>query len=325
MEEIELEEAIRPRPGTWRDAVVAGTALLAVVAASTLMERAATVVGGRWGVADIVTGALVLAVVTSLPNAVAAVYLAARGRGAAVLSTALNSNALNVAAGLLLPGAVTGLGPRSGYDVLVTGWYAGLTLAALLFAYRDRGLTRAAGVLIIAGYLVFVAALLASVARGSLSWEWALLPAALTGLGCAALLARRPAAPHTSPGRVRATPGGQAGGAAGSQSLVAGWSVARMWALSVGLCCAVAALDAVTGRRVILIGLLIAGPCCAMLTGRWRCTAATSTVALGLGVALGVPDGVFATYIQYAFLAAIGVVAVCATAWAALIEHRRSA
>ena len=74
-----------------------------------------------------------------------------------------------------------------------------------------------------------------------------------------------------------------------------------------------------------LIGLLITGPCCALLTGRWRRTAPTSAVALGLGVALGVPDGVFATYIQYAFLAAIGVVAVCATTGAALIEQRRSA
>ena len=49
-----------------------------------------------------------LAAVTSLPNAVAAVYLASRGRGAAMLSTTLNSNALNVAAGLLLPATITG-------------------------------------------------------------------------------------------------------------------------------------------------------------------------------------------------------------------------
>ena len=35
--------------------------------------------------AGIVTGGLVLAVVTSLPNAVAAIYLALRGRGAAAL------------------------------------------------------------------------------------------------------------------------------------------------------------------------------------------------------------------------------------------------
>ena len=78
-EETELSEAIRPRRGTSRDGLAAAVALLAVVAASIVMERAATVLGRRYVVADIVIGGLVLAVVTSLPNAVSAVYLARRG------------------------------------------------------------------------------------------------------------------------------------------------------------------------------------------------------------------------------------------------------
>ena len=130
-EEAELAQAIRPRPGTWRDGLTAAVALIAVVGASITMEQAATVLGRRYAVADIIVGALVLAVVTSLPNAVTAVYLARRGRGAAVLSTALNSNAINVTAGLLVPASLTGLGPRSGQDILVAAWYAGLTLFAL--------------------------------------------------------------------------------------------------------------------------------------------------------------------------------------------------
>ena len=80
-EETELAEAIRPRRGTWRDGLAAGAALVTVVAASITMEQAATALGRRYQVADIVTGALVLAVVTSLPNAVTAVYLAS-GAGA---------------------------------------------------------------------------------------------------------------------------------------------------------------------------------------------------------------------------------------------------
>ena len=106
-EEDELAEAIRPRPGTWRDGLTAIAALATVVAASTVMELAATDLGSRYAVAGIMTGGLVLAVVTSLPNAVSAVYLAMRGRGAAVLSTALNSNAINVLAGLLIPASIT--------------------------------------------------------------------------------------------------------------------------------------------------------------------------------------------------------------------------
>src|SRR6185312_14863605 len=165
-EETELAEAIRPRPGTWRDAVAALAALIAVVGASTVMEIAATAVGRRYAVADIVTGGLVLAVVTSLPNAVSAVYLARRGRGAAVLSTALNSNAINVVGGLLTPASLAGLGPGSGQDTLVAAWYAGLTLFALALAYRGRGVGRAAGTAIIAGYLAFVTALIVTVEQG---------------------------------------------------------------------------------------------------------------------------------------------------------------
>src|SRR6266566_2813029 len=162
-EEDELAEAVRPRRGTWHDAVAAALALVAVVGASTVMEVSATGLGHRYRVADIVTGGLVLAIVTSLPNAVAAVYLARRGRGAAVLSIALNSNAINVVAGLLVPASVAGLGPPSGQGTLVAAWYAGLTVLALALAYRGRGLGRASGTAIIAGYLAFVTALVITV------------------------------------------------------------------------------------------------------------------------------------------------------------------
>ena len=162
-EEAELEPALHPRPGGGRaDVAVAAAALTAVVLASTVMELTATTLGARLAVPGIVTGAIVLAAVTSLPNAVAAVYLANRGRGAAVLSTALNSNALNVIAGLLIPAAITGLGPPSGPTTLVTAWYAGLTAAVLAAAYRGSGLRRGAGLAIIAAYLIFLGWLLAA-------------------------------------------------------------------------------------------------------------------------------------------------------------------
>ena len=142
-EEQELNEAIRPIKARGADVAVAVTALVAVVTASVAMERAASSLGSHYGVPEIVTGGVVLAAVTSLPNAVAAVYLAARGRGAAMLSTTLNSNALNVLAGLLLPATITGLGPPSPQTTLIAVWYLGLTLAALAFAYRDSGVRRA--------------------------------------------------------------------------------------------------------------------------------------------------------------------------------------
>jgi cation:H+ antiporter len=161
-EELELEEVIHPDAGGVRDAGVAALALAVVVGASVAMEQEATALGSSWHVAAILVGALVLAAVTSLPNAVAGIYLALRGRGAASLSTALNSNVLNVVAGLLLPGAILGLGaPNTPTDLIALG-YLTLTVLALLAAYAGRGLERRAGAVLIATYGAFTIALIAS-------------------------------------------------------------------------------------------------------------------------------------------------------------------
>jgi cation:H+ antiporter len=161
-EEEELLEAIRPPRGRWPDVALALAALIVVVVASVTMERAAAELGTRYAIPEIVVGGLVLAAVTSLPNAVAAVYLAARGRGAATLSTALNSNTLNVAIGLLLPATILGLGSPTGQTTMITLWYALLTIAVLGVAYLRHGLGRVAGSLIVAAYAVFIVSVLAS-------------------------------------------------------------------------------------------------------------------------------------------------------------------
>jgi cation:H+ antiporter len=314
-EEDELAEAIRPRPGTWRDGVAAVAALAVVVAASTMMELAATALGSRYAVAGIVTGGLVLAVVTSLPNAVSAVYLAIRGRGAAVLSTALNSNAINVVAGLLIPASITGLGSASGQAILVAAWYMGLTVLALAFAYRGRGLTRPPGAVIIAGYLGFVAALAITVAQDEVAPAAAVVPAVAIAAAGAALLAW----PAERPRR-----GALAGLPAWwlRESLLPGWSAGRVWGLSLLACLLVGACDAASGPHLILIGLLICGPCCALLTARWPLTAASAGFAVALGIALGVPDQIFATAAQYVFVAAVAVVGTVSTAGAVVLQRR---
>jgi cation:H+ antiporter len=158
-EEAELEEVIHPAHGRGRDVAVAGVMLVIVVAASVAMEQAAIRLGDRFSIPPIIIGGVVLAAVTSLPNSVAAVYLAARGRGAAMLSTTLNSNALNVTAGLLIPATITGLGAPSGQAALIALWYLMLTVIALAFAYRDSGMSRPTGALIIGAYLVFLGSL----------------------------------------------------------------------------------------------------------------------------------------------------------------------
>jgi cation:H+ antiporter len=315
-EETELAGVVRPHRGTWRDAAVAVAALVVVVAASTTMEIAATAVGVRYAVADIVTGGLVLAVVTSLPNAVSAVYLARRGRGAAVLSTALNSNAINVVAGLLIPAWVAGLGPRTGQGMLVAGWYAGLTVLALGFSYRGGGLARIPGAVIIAGYAALVAAVLISVAQSGVRPATVIIPgAAIAAAGALAL--RWPSGrPGHRPPALRACWWQQ-------DSALPGWSIGRLWKLSLILCGLVAVSDTATGSHLVLIGLLAVGPCCALLTARWPLTAGASFFALALGLLLGIPDQIFGTIIQYAFLAAVAAVSAAATIGTAVLQHHR--
>jgi Ca2+/Na+ antiporter len=153
-EERELSEAIHPARGGSRDAALAVLALAVVVAASAFMERSASTLGARWAVPGVITGGIVLAAVTSLPNAVAAVYLARRGRASATLSEALNSNTLNVLAGLLIP-AVIIASPGLGGALRVAVWYGVLTVATIALALAGRGINRRSGALIIAAYLVF--------------------------------------------------------------------------------------------------------------------------------------------------------------------------
>ncbi len=328
-EETELEEAIRPRRGRWPDVGVATAALAVVVSASIVMERVAASLGRSAGIPEIITGGLVLAAVTSLPNAVAAVYLAGRGRGAATLSTALNSNTLNVVAGLLLPGAVLGLGAASGQAMLVTAWYAGLTLAVLALAWRYRGLGRRSGGTVIAVYIAFTVCVVSSGYGGPRS---AGLIAGLSASSAVALaIALRPrrgiGRESAGVGPASTAPGQQHGSAAGAAgpraSLLPGWTARRVWAISMIAVAMVAAVDAATGHRVVLIGLLIVGPCIALLSGWWLPATATGVCACGLAVVLGLPDGIWATSTHLAFIAATTTVAAVAAAGAAVIDYAR--
>ena len=107
------------------------------------------------------------------------------------------------------------------------------------------------------------------------------------------------------------------------QSLLAGWSIRRVWYLALAISSLIAATDAILGRHVILIGLLIAGPCCGLLTGRWVRTATVGAWAIALAVILGLPDGIWGTSTHLVFLGTVGIVAVVSTSSAAVLERRR--
>ena len=165
-EEQEISGLIPDRAGGRRDLGAAALALAVVVAASAVMEQAATTLGTRLAIPDVITGAIVLAAVTSLPNAVAAIYLARRGRAAATLSEAMNSNTLNVLAGLLIPAVIIGnAGLGAGLRTAI--WYAALTLGVVAIALAGRGVNRRSGLLIIYAYAVFVVTVVITAIQGA--------------------------------------------------------------------------------------------------------------------------------------------------------------
>jgi cation:H+ antiporter len=327
-EELELEEAIRPESARKRDFVVAVGALLVVVASSVLMELAASALGSRYAVPEIIVGGLVLAAVTSLPNAVAAIYLASRGRGAATFSTALNSNALNVTVGLLIPASVIGIGGSSSQTTIIALWYAGLTAVVLGFAYRDSGIRRPIGIVIVIAYVIFAGSIISVALAGRLGIAVSAGSAVIIAAGASLVLKRRGSEPLISPGPLangRAWPSRQAWppqGLAGARSLLPGWTVGRIWLVGLGMTLFVAATDAALGSHVVLIGLLIVGPCVVLLTGRWIPTGLTGVLAAGLAVALGIPDGIWGTTTHLDFLAAVVAVALATTVAAAAITLR---
>jgi cation:H+ antiporter len=139
--------------------IVPAIALIVLGAAG--MVRSALALAGRWGISETVTGILILAVITSLPNAFTAVRLGLARRGDALVTETLASNTINLTGGILIPALFVGLAASSGRVHFDLAWLGGMTAFALVALAAPRGLGRAAGAVLIGLYLVFVAVQLA--------------------------------------------------------------------------------------------------------------------------------------------------------------------
>jgi cation:H+ antiporter len=130
--------------------------IAAIVGGSYAMVTNALVLADRWNVSRPFLGTVILAAITSLPNAYAAVRLALRQNGAAVVSEAFNSNTLNLLAGIGVPALVVGSVTTVRGSAADLWWLLGLTVIALGLGYAQRGLSRAGGLLLIAVYFLFL-------------------------------------------------------------------------------------------------------------------------------------------------------------------------
>jgi cation:H+ antiporter len=140
-----------------RLAVLLLLALALIVAGSVGAVRAATDLADAWSVPDALVGVIVLAILTSLPNAWTGVRFGLQRRGSALMSETLNSNSINIVAGLALPAALGVLAGFSGLAIFDLAWLFAMTAAALvLFGKRD-GAGRPAGAFLVLLYAIFVA------------------------------------------------------------------------------------------------------------------------------------------------------------------------
>lgn len=133
--------------------------LVSVVLASIGLVKSAQTIADRYRISDVILGTLVLAILTGIPNVIASVRLARRGRGSAVISEGLNSNSINVVVGLCLPALVVGLGQRTHTAILESCWLTASTALAVGLTFFRGGLLRWEGAVVIVTYLCFVAVL----------------------------------------------------------------------------------------------------------------------------------------------------------------------
>ncbi len=141
----------------WKPGALILPAIGLIVLGSIGMVRSATDLSDRWHISKAIVGILILAVLTSLPNAFTAIRLGLSGRGAALVTETVGSNTINLVGGILLPALIVGLAGGSGLVDFNFVWLLGMTCVALLLLSRRVGIDRRGGALLIALYAIFVA------------------------------------------------------------------------------------------------------------------------------------------------------------------------
>jgi len=137
--------------------------LALIIGGSVGMVQAALTLGDHWHISRPVLGMLILAPLTSVPNAVTALRLGLARRGSALVGETFNSNTLNLVAGVALPALFVSLTGLSGTEKADLGWLAGVTAVTLLLLGPARGMRRAGATVVVGLYLAFVAFELAAV------------------------------------------------------------------------------------------------------------------------------------------------------------------
>jgi cation:H+ antiporter len=130
-------------------------ALAIIVIGSIGMVHAGIKLGHAAGIPDVLIGTLVLAVVTSLPNAYTGVRLGLARRGSALVSETMNSNTINLVGGLAIPALFVVVAGGGGLERADGVWLLAATVLALGLLVPRRGMGRVGGTLLVASWVAF--------------------------------------------------------------------------------------------------------------------------------------------------------------------------
>lgn len=136
--------------------VLALIASAGIVLTSTLLVRAAVALIHQLHVTESVVAILVLPVATSLPNTWAALTLARRGLGDAVVATTFLSNGINVVFGIVLPSLIVRFNPTLLVRLVDGPYLVAMTLAVIGLLYAGDSFSSRDACVTVALYLGFL-------------------------------------------------------------------------------------------------------------------------------------------------------------------------
>ena len=143
------DHALVPGERVFVPALMLLPALAIIIVGSTGMVDSALRLAHRWSVPDVIVGIVVLAILTSLPNALTAARLGLQGRGSALVSETLNSNTVNLVFGVAIPAFFVTIASTSALTGFDLGWLLLMTVLALALLARRAGVGRSGGAAIL--------------------------------------------------------------------------------------------------------------------------------------------------------------------------------
>lgn len=128
-----------------------------ILAGSFGMVEAAVALGGHWDISGALIGVLLLGPLTSIPNAATGVRLGLGRRGSALVSETLNSNTINLGAGVIAPALFTSVVVSTDTGRIGLAWLLVMTVLCLACLAREGGARRGTGIALVLMYVGFVA------------------------------------------------------------------------------------------------------------------------------------------------------------------------